>query len=317
MVGDEPGEVVGSHASDVFDTVPGLYEHYADLDEGVEEVTVDAGDRIRRYRVEVTPLSGARDDDGGRVVVARDVTDRFERERELERQNEQLEQFASLVSHDLRNPLSVADGYVGLVGDRTDDPEIEEYVDQVARSHDRMERIIEDVLTMARQGQTIDETRAVDLGDLARRAWSNVDTGEATLENDLSTVVEGDPDRLLHVFENLFRNAVEHGGPDVTVRVGPISRPAFEAGKNVGSGFFVADDGPGIPEERRETVFEAGHTTHSEGTGLGLSIVEQFVEAHGWSIRVTESADGGARFEVTGVPGVDAPTEAPVGHPGS
>jgi signal transduction histidine kinase len=129
--------------------------------------------------------------------------------------------------------------------------------------------------------------------------------------------VEGDPDRLLHVFENLFRNAVEHGGPDVTVRVGPISRPAFEAGKNVGSGFFVADDGPGIPEERRETVFEAGHTTHSEGTGLGLSIVEQFVEAHGWSIRVTESADGGARFEVTGVPGVDAPTEAPVGHPGS
>ena len=85
-------------------------------------------------------------------------------------------------------------------------------------------------------------------------------------------------------------DAVEHGGRNVTVTVGDLA-----------DGFHVSDDGPGIPDEERDRVFESGYTTAREGTGFGLSIVAEIVEAHGWEVRATDSADGGARFEVTGV----------------
>ena len=85
-------------------------------------------------------------------------------------------------------------------------------------------------------------------------------------------------------------DSVEHGGDDVTVTVGTVD-----------DGFYVEDDGTGIPEAERDEVFGAGYSTSESGTGFGLSIVEQVVEAHGWEVRVTDGAEGGARFEVTGV----------------
>jgi signal transduction histidine kinase len=66
-------------------------------------------------------------------------------------------------------------------------------------------------------------------------------------------------------------------------------------------GFYVEDDGPGIPKEKRETVLQAGYSSDADGTGFGLAIVKEIVEAHGWEIRVTESEEGGARFEIAGV----------------
>lgn len=77
-----------------------------------------------------------------------------------------------------------------------------------------------------------------------------------------------------------------------------------EIGKRDG-GFYVEDDGPGIAEDEREQVFEAGYSSSHHGTGFGLSIVQEIVEAHDWDIRVTDSSDGGARFEITGVEYVD------------
>jgi signal transduction histidine kinase len=103
---------------------------------------------------------------------------------------------------------------------------------------------------------------------------------------DLGTI-DADDGRLEALFENLFRNAIEHGGENVTVRVG---RSPTE--------FYVEDDGPGIPEDEREQVFDHGHTTSESGTGFGLSIVEQIADAHGWDVVISEGADSGARFEV-------------------
>jgi signal transduction histidine kinase len=99
-----------------------------------------------------------------------------------------------------------------------------------------------------------------------------------------------DADRLVQVFENLLQNSADHGGADVTVRVGPLE-----------DGFYVEDDGPGVPEADRERVFEHGYTTREDGMGYGLSIVRSVVGAHGWDIRVTGSGTGGARFEITGI----------------
>jgi signal transduction histidine kinase len=102
--------------------------------------------------------------------------------------------------------------------------------------------------------------------------------------------VQADRGRLKQLFENLFKNAVEHGGEDVTVTVGEID-----------NGFYIEDDGSGLPDNEGNQLFESGYSTTKDGNGLGLSIVKKIVDAHGWEIHVTDSSDGGARFEVTNV----------------
>ena len=210
------------------------------------------------------------------------------RERELELKNNRLEEFTSVVSHDLRNPLNVAQGHLELARADTEN----EHLDTVRDAHDRMGRLIDDLLTLARQGETISETDPIDLGELAGACRENLATGEATLSVRIDRTIAADRDRLRQLFENLLRNSVEHAGPDVTITIGELDD---------GGGFYVADDGPGIPADERERVFEMGYTTSESGTGFGLRIVKQVAEAHGWDVRVTEGADGGARFEFSGV----------------
>jgi signal transduction histidine kinase len=163
-----------------------------------------------------------------------------------------------------------------------------------------MERIIEDMLWLVREGQVIGSTASVDLNEAAESAWAMV---ESATEYDEVVVpepsgletIQADYDRLCQLLENLFRNAIEHGGEDVTVRVG-----------NLDDGFYIEDDGPGIPEDARKEVFEVGNSTSPDGTGFGLSIVKDIAEAHEWEITITEGTTGGARFEITGVePGAE------------
>ncbi|MEF8828760.1 MAG: PAS domain S-box protein [Haloarcula sp.] len=220
------------------------------------------------------------------LAISRDITERKEREQELERQNEQLEQFASVVSHDLRNPLTVARGRLELLREESDS----EHVDAIDTAHQRMDTLIDDLLTLARDGASPASLVAVDLEQFVQTCWQNVDTRAATLRTDIDRSIRADESRLRQLFENLVRNAVEHGGDGVTVTVGELA-----------DGFYVEDDGSGIPEADRGDVFDAGYSTAVEGTGFGLSIVKQVADAHGWTVRVGSGADGGARFEFTGV----------------
>jgi len=210
---------------------------------------------------------------------------RASRETELKRQNERLDEFASVVAHDLRNPLSIAIGFLDIVEETGD----LSHLDRIEAAHDRMERLIDDLLTLARGESTVTDTKQIDLGTVTTEAWGYVDTAEATLTvADTAPTVAGDASRLTQLFENLFRNAIEHGGEAVTVTVGELDG---------GVGFYVADDGDGIPPSKREEVLEHGVTSTKGGTGFGLSIVEDIAKAHGWSVRVTEGTAGGARFE--------------------
>ena len=231
-----------------------------------------------------------------------------EREAELTRQNNQLEQFASILSHDLRNPLNVARGRVELARDPNGDPHLDPAIDAL----DRMETLIDHTLTLAREGQTVGDPEPVDLAANAEKSWRAVSPGEAvtatddptgaaeprpTIEVDAERDVMADPDRLRNLIENLLRNAVEHGPDGVTIRIGDLE-----------SGFYVEDDGPGIDPARREAVFDPGFSGAADGTGFGLAIVREIATAHGWEVDVTDSAAGGARFEFTGV---DRPATAP------
>ncbi|MFB6175950.1 MAG: sensor histidine kinase, partial [Halobaculum sp.] len=150
------------------------------------------------------------------------------------------------------------------------------------------EDLIEDLLSLARHGRSLGETEPVEVAPLARSEWPSTLDGELVIGDDVG-VVSADASRLRELVGNLLRNAVEHGGDGVTVRVESLDDER---------GFAVADDGTGIDPEDRTDVFERGFTTDEEGTGYGLAIVQEVVEAHGWAIDITESAEGGARFEV-------------------
>ena len=246
-------------------------------------------------------VTGEEGEELNRVGVIRDVRERKRREEALRRKNERLEEFASIVSHDLRNPLNVAQGRLELAREEHDS----EHLEAVANAHGRMATLIDDLLTLARDGEGVEETERVPLRELAEVCWEGVETAAASLRIETDRTIRADRSRLRQLVENLMRNSVEHGrsrdgdavehaGEDVTVTVGDVE-----------GGFYVADDGRGIPESDRETVFETGYTTSDDGTGFGLEIVEAVASAHGWDVRVTDAAGGGARFEFTGVDVLD------------
>lgn len=218
---------------------------------------------------------------------------------EAERRRRRLERFVDVVSHDLRNPLTVAQGSLELARDDCESGHIETAADAVDRSLE----LIVNLLELARQGKTVREVEPVDLRTAIDRSWSNVKTDETTLTTDIEVTIQSDPGRLKQLLENLFSNGVKHAGADVKMVVGRIDPvyTATRAGGILPNGFYVADDGPGIPERERDRVFETGYTTHENGTGFGLNIAKEIANAHGWDINVTESKDGGARFEITGV----------------
>ena len=294
VFGYEPSELIGERLTvlmpDRFHT-----EHFDAVDR-----YIDSGERqlewnsiqlpaVHREGHEI-PLSITFEEhsyEGERIFsgIMRDISERVERKRELERQNERLEKFASVVSHDLRDPLQAARATTALA--RAGETEA---LDELEEIYERMDDLIGDVLTLAKRGETVGETEAVRLGTVAEKAWSTAGSEAATLDVETGLPsLAADPERLRALFENLFRNAIDHGAADVTVTVGGLVD---------GTGFYIADDGAGLPEDTG-TLFEAGYTTSEDGTGFGLAIVGEIAQAHGWSVSATESEAGGARFEVS------------------
>jgi PAS domain S-box-containing protein len=297
MFGAEPGSLVGRDLDDVVlpssrrDEGRNINRRVANGERVETEVRRLAEDEDRTFllrSVAVTPGSDRA------YFVYTDVTDRRERERELQRQNERLDEFAGIVSHDLRNPLTVAHGHHEVLADEYDHPSL----DDLGWALDRMESLIADVLQLARTGNAVDDPQPVSLGHVAAEAWSYCDTVDASL-----TVVEhdgsllADPERLSALFENLYRNSVAHVGGNVAVTV-----------ERTAHGFAVADDGPGLPVTDVGRAFEQGFTTAENGTGFGLAIVEDIAEAHGWTVRVDPTHDG-ARFVFEGVEWVEGEPE--------
>ncbi|WP_123620205.1 PAS domain-containing protein [Halorubrum sp. CSM-61] len=238
-------------------------------------------------RVSVAPLRDGEGSVSEWVGFQEDITAFKEREAALQRQNERLDAFAGIVSHDLRNPLNVAQGRVELAREAADDPE---HLDAAADALDRIESIVEHTLTLAREGETVGDPEPVAVAGVAADSWETVDTGAASLSNEADGEVLADPDRLRNLFENLVRNSIEHAGDDVRIRVGDLE-----------DGFYVEDDGPGIPESVRDALFEPGESGVNGNTGFGLAIVQEIATAHGWTVEAVDAADGGARFEIRGV----------------
>lgn len=184
--------------------------------------------------------------------------DRLEREQQLRHQNNRLEEFTRIVSHDLRNPLNVAEGHLQLAQENYDSHSLTE----AEQALSRMKSIVDETLTLARNGQLVDKLTDVCLDELSRECWHTVDTEAATLEIQTEKPLRCDPSRVRHILENLFRNAIEHGGSAVTVRVGEVTT----ADK---SGFYVEDTGEGLPNDQREMFFLSRGILGQMGPDLG------------------------------------------------
>ncbi|MFC7058859.1 sensor histidine kinase [Halovenus salina] len=271
---DAIGVDIEDRNTDAEDLFPGLEAAIANGD----VIHLQGGDStVERERVFEPAAEELVDHHGverGQVIVMRDVTERYRRE-------QRLDEFASIVSHDLRNPLNIASLHINLA-DGEDDTE---HLDDAEDALDRMEELIDDLLTISQAGYASAETEPTPLAQTARAAWDNVDTGDSSLEIPTNTNLHANRSQVQELFENLFRNAVEHNEPPVTVRIDTHE-----------DGFVVTDDGTGIPEDRRDGIFDPGVSSAEGGTGLGLYIVQQIANAHGWTVSVRESEDSGVEF---------------------
>lgn len=247
-------------------------------------------DGERRHEIFELYVPEAYADDYSRVyITGTDITERKRKERELERQYDRLETLADVLGDDIESHLATATESIGLARETEDLT----HLDRIEETHERVASLVEDMRSFVRAGLDVDDLEWVELASIVGSRWNSCcpepEAGTVLLED--HGRLRADERRLAGLFEHLFWNACQHGGDDVTVRVGLLEE-----------GFYVADDGPGIPDERREAVLSPGYTTDDEEhLGFGLTIVYEIADAHGWDVRVTESEAGGARFEFTDV----------------
>jgi two-component system phosphate regulon sensor histidine kinase PhoR len=236
----------------------------------------------------------------GAVLVLHDITD-------LRRADQIRRDFVANVSHELRTPLTAIRGYVEALSetDMTGD-ERQSFLEIVARHTARMERLVMDLLRLARldAGQeTLDllscDTRAFVTGvvrDLAPMADAKHQTIESAIADDAGALT-GDPAKLHDALRNLVANAITYSPERTRIRI-EVAR----LGRRIE--ISVSDEGPGIPEEDRTRVFERFYRVDKSrardpgGTGLGLAIVRHLVELHGGTVRAENRSTGGARFTI-------------------
>lgn len=300
----DPDDAIGKTDPEIYDNTPEMARKTYEDDLRVIETGEPIRNKDERYgtgktaytmRTTKVPWIG---DDGttkGLLGVTIDVTEFKRQETELEILRDQFEKFTANLRHDLKNPLQVAIGHLELGRETGDDQSL----DHAMEALERIEEIITDLESVAKGGPGDAEPGTTSLTEIIEAVWSVLYTGEATLKNELpaSARTYTAEQTMRPIFENLFKNAVTHGGSGVTVRVGPLD-----------DGFYVEDTGPGIPESEREAVLEAGYTTAAHGSGMGLSIVADVSAQQGWGLEIGESSDGGTRFEIANCPLVREPT---------
>jgi PAS domain S-box-containing protein len=247
------------------------------------------------------------DDDGtvrSLIASARDVTERVERERELEESNKRLEQFAYVASHDLQEPLRTISNFVELIedeyGDELDE-EADRLIDVVVTGSERMQSMIDGLLDYSRVTTRGKEFEPVDTDAVAAGVVDdltvklNEESGSVHWE-DLPTV-EADGDQLRQLFQNLVKNALEHSEGPVDIEIRATETPDSYR-------FEVEDDGPGIDPSRHEKIFrifKSGkqYQTSSQAKGIGLAICDNIVQRHGGELWVESNPGEGATFGFT------------------
>ena len=256
-----------------------------------------ARDPGRTYVARAAPV--ATDGGGGAVLVLHDITD-------LRRADQIRRDFVANVSHELRTPLTAIRGYVeALLDEESDEEQTRRFLDIIARHSARMERLVKDLLRLARldaRQEPLDIAEC-DVHQIFNAVVSDLGPAIEAKQQRLSIAVaadactvDADPAKLHDVVRNLVENAVNYSPEQADIRLG--------ARRNGGTVTLeVADSGPGIPPEDLTRVFERFYRVDKSrtgpGTGLGLAIVKHLVELHGGAATAENRQQGGALFTIT------------------
>jgi PAS domain S-box-containing protein len=224
----------------------------------------------------------------GIFCLVRDITKRKSKEEELKRQRDRLDNVVDIMSHDLRNLMSVAMSRSEILIDKYDD----ENAKSIKESLDRMDELISDSVELAEGGKEVEEFENINLNDLFRQCKENVVEKNAQFIYSSNAMIKADKSKLSNLIENLYNNSIEHNNTeDLIIKSGLLE-----------NGFFIEDNGKGIQKDERQEVIKSGYKCeNSNGSGLGLNIVNEISRAHNWNFKITDSESGGARFEFTNV----------------
>jgi PAS domain S-box-containing protein len=331
MFGRPASEVIGDHVADAYSEWRHLVEQFQDVEEVHTRISVDTELGERHFDLRLSSLLDRRESPSGRVLVVRDITDLIDAEQEIEKRtrqleiaNEQLEsanenlkvlsqakdEFVSNVSHELRTPITNLKLYLDLLAQRPE--QSERYQDVLNRETERLENMIQGLLTLSRLDQDRLRMRPekIDLNDLAQEYVKDrtalAEGRGLTLQADVNSnvpAVSADRNLMGQVLSILLTNALSYtpeGGRVV------VSTHHNQYDGKPWCGISVSDTGPGIHPEELDQLFsrffrgEIGRQSNVPGTGLGLAIVKEIVERHHGRVEVESEgvAGKGATFTV-------------------
>jgi len=239
-------------------------------------------------------------DDDGLAVISKDITDRKQYERRLERSNERLQEFAYILSHDLQEPLRMVSSYIDLLESELADEldaETQEYMQFAVDGAERMRGMIDGLLQYSRVESEGEEFSPTDIEAVVEGVLDDLRLkirerdAEVTVRS-LPTI-HADGDQLGQLFQNLIKNAIEHGGDGVAIEIDATETTA-------GYRLSVSDNGPGIPETEQDDIFGLfDKGGDSDGTGIGLAVCERIVSRHDGDISVDSKPGDGTTFSIT------------------
>jgi signal transduction histidine kinase len=230
----------------------------------------------------------------------KDVTERVSRQRILESKNEELEQFAYTVSHDLKSPLVTIKGFIGLLQQDVQSQRhdrMERYLNHISNASDKMVSLLDDLLQLSRAGRSVTSPEAINMESLA---YEIIEILNGTIQKTKARVVVnpgmpevfGDKIRIRQVLQNLVENSLKYRGAQ--------KNPLIEIGSSKQENekinlFFIKDNGIGIHPEYHEKVFGVFDQLINDkgGTGIGLSLVKKIIELHHGSIWIESSGEEG------------------------
>lgn len=254
-------------------------------------------DTARYFQVTSTSLTQV-DVEVGQAIVCTDVTN-VERQRrqlkrknkQLERQNEQLDDFANAMTHELRNTLAIAEGYLEMIATertRASTTPSDDAVCAVERAHDRMERIVTDLSRLARRGQKIDQIEKCSLSAITEATRNHVDSSGLSVRVNEDAVLRVNRALLTELYLTAARFANLNNATDLRVGIdqGVIT---------------IMTDGDPIPIETVDNVFAYGEATPSAETGMLFPTMEAIASSHGWTVDIDPTYEDGVRIEIGGV----------------
>jgi signal transduction histidine kinase len=247
-------------------------------------VELARGDETGYFVVRTTPIAvGATD--VGLGVVCTDVTEIERQRRELRRKDEQLEGFATAVTHELRNSVGIVSGQAELLSQATDDDDVRRRVEKIIAEVSDMEEVVGELRTLARYSQTISETEPVGLGDIARSAKrrSGVDDLDLYVEDDIR--VEADEERLRELLKQALRFAARNGASEVVT-------------KGYRDGFCIEYDGRSLADHDVEAVLAYGNAVPDSDSAMLLPNLRTLATSHGWTTEIETGDAGGQRIVI-------------------